>query len=255
MYPFLSDKKQHQYKPSSSFNDIINLYCFDRELRILIFSTIEKIEVAIRAQIANHFSVNEKDAFWYTDAKDFLSPADHQTFLNNTLSYIKRSTDAFILHFFDTYSDTFPPIWVVLEVLSMGQLSILYNITKRSPSRKAIASYFGIKEPVLANWLHTLVYVRNICAHHARLWNKDLRIQIKNPKTINRLWLSSGDITKRKIYEVLAIITCFVDTISPNNTFRQKLETLIQKYPCIDTSAMGFPKNWKDDPFWSVKTY
>jgi abortive infection bacteriophage resistance protein len=251
MYPFLADKKQHQYKPNSSFDDIINLYRFDRELRILIFSTIEKIEVAIRAQVANHFAVNAKDAFWYTDAKYFSSPLDHQTFLNNTLSYIKRSTDVFIIHFFDTYSNIFPPIWVVLEVLSMGQLSILYNITKRSPSRKAIANYFCIKEPVLANWLHTLVYVRNICAHHARLWNKDLRIQIKNPKTINRSWLSSGDITKRKIYEVLAIIACFLDTITPANTFRMKLNDLLVKYPNIDVTAMGFPKDWKNDPFWS----
>ena len=53
MYPFLADKKQHQYKPNSSFDNIVNLYRFDRELRVLIFSTIEKIEIAIRSQIIN----------------------------------------------------------------------------------------------------------------------------------------------------------------------------------------------------------
>src|SRR5215469_10687296 len=71
MYPFLADKKQHQYKPNSSFDDIINLYRFDRELRILIFTAIEKIEVAIRAQITNHFAVETNDPFWYTDVKHF----------------------------------------------------------------------------------------------------------------------------------------------------------------------------------------
>ena len=227
MYPFLFNKKQHQYKPNSIFDDIINLYRFDRELRIMIFTAIEKIEVAIRAQITNHFAIETKDPFWYIDAKHFLVSADHKAFLTNTSSYIKRSTDAFIKHFFDTYSDPYPPVWVVFEVLSMGQLSILYHITKRSPARKAVADYFGIKEPVLANWLHALVYIRNICAHHARLWNKEISIQIKKPKTINRLWLSSGDITKRKIYEVLAIITCFLDTVTPNNTFRSKLNALL----------------------------
>jgi len=250
MYPFLTDKKQHQYKPNSSFDDIVNLYRFDRELRILIFSAIEKIEIAIRSQISNHFAADTKDPFWFTDAKYFLISADHKAFLNNMSSYIKRSTDIFIKHFYDTYNNPYPPIWVVLEVLSMGQLSILYNITKRSPARKAVADYFGIKEPVLANWLHALVYVRNICAHHARLWNKQLSIQIKSPKTINRSWLSSGDITKRKIYEVLAIIVYFLDTITPTNTFRNKLKELLVKYPNVDITARGFPKDWLSDHFW-----
>jgi len=251
MYPFLSDKKQHKYKPNSSFDDIIDLYRFDRELRVLIFSTIEKIEIAIRAQIANHFANSTKDPFWYTDKKYFLVSADHNAFFKNTSSYIKRSADIYIKHFFATYSDPYPPIWVVLEVLSMGQLSILYNITKRSPARKAVANYFGIKEPVLASWLHALVYIRNICAHHARLWNKQISIQIKKPKNINRIWLFSGDITKRKIYEVLAIISCFLDTITPTNTFRSKLNDLLVKYSNVDITAMGFPKDWKNDPFWS----
>jgi len=250
MYPFLADKKLHKYKPNSNFNDIINIYRFDRELRILIFTAIEKIEVAIRAQITNHFAVETNDPFWYTDAKHFLISADHKAFLNNISSYIKRSADVFIKHFINTYNDPYPPIWVVLEVLSMGQLSILYHITKRSPARKGVASFFGVKEPVLANWLHALVYIRNICAHHARLWNKELSIQIKNPKSISRLWLSSGDIKKRKIYEVLAIITYFLDTITPTNTFRDKLKQLLTKYPNIDFGAMGFPKDWKNDQFW-----
>jgi len=251
MHPFLADKKQHQYKPNVSFDDIINLYRFDRELRVLIFSTIEKIEIAIRAQIINNFSVDAKDAFWYTDAKHFLISADHKAFLKNTTSYIKRSTDTFIKHFLTTYSDPYPPIWIVLEVLSMGQLSILYNMTRKSPARKAVAEYFCVKETVLSSWFHALVYVRNICAHHARLWSKYLRISIKFPKKPSRTWLSSSNLDDRKIYAILGVIAYFLDTITPTNTFRDKLKDLLSKYPNVDTSAMGFPKDWKNDPFWS----
>ena len=250
MYPFLEDAKQHLYKENTTFEDIMNLYRFDRELRLLLFAAIEKIEVAIRSQIINHFSVNTKDPFWYTKEKYFSNPAKHADFFNNLSSYINRSNDVFIKHFYNTYNEQYPPIWIILEILSMGQLSILYNNTIKSPSKKAIADYFGIKEPILANWLHTLVYVRNICAHHARLWNKDMRIQVKNPRKTSNIWLTSGNITDRKIYEVLAIIVYFLDTITPTNTFREKLKALLAKYPNIDVTTIGFPKNWQDDPFW-----
>ena len=251
MYPFLADKKQHQYKSNSSFDDIVNLYRFDRELRVLIFSTIEKIEIAIRAQITNSFAVDAKNPFWYTDINNFSISTEHKDFLNNTSAVIKRSTDVFIKHFTDTYSDPYPPIWIVLEVLSMGQLSILYHITKRSAPRKAVARYFGVKEPIMANWLHTLVYVRNICAHHARLWNKRLRIPVKLPKVTDRTWLFTPNLPNDKIYIVLAVIAYLLDTITPTNKFRNKLKDLFLKYPNIDITAMGFPKDWKNDPFWS----
>lgn len=89
-----------------------------------------------------------------------------------------------------------------------------------------------------------------MCAHHARIWNKELSVQTKNPKKIKNKWLNSGNITNRKIYEVLAIIAYFLDTITPSNTFRTKLDNILLKYPNIDITAMGFPKDWKDDSFW-----
>ena len=251
MYTFLKDPATHRYKDNTTFDDIINLYRFDRELRLLLFASIEKIEIAIRAQIVNHYSVNTKDPFWYTNEKYFSDPSKHTDFIGNISSYVNRSNDVFIKHFINTYNESYPPIWVILEILSMGQLSILYNISVKSLSKKTIANYFGVKEPVLANWLHALVYVRNICAHHARLWNKDLCIQVKNPKKTSHKWLTSGNITDRKIYKVLAIIVYFLDTITPKHTFRKKLKELLIKYPDINITAMGFPKDWQEDPFWS----
>jgi len=251
MYPFLKDKKQHQYIENTTFDCVLNLYRFDRELRQFLFASIEKIEIAIRAQISNNFSVDSSSPFWYTMPKYFSDTTAHNNFLGNISVYINRSNDIFIKHFFNTYTDPYPPIWVFLEILSMGQLSILYSITAKSKVKNAVSDYFGIKIPVLENWLHALVYVRNICAHHARLWNKELSIQIKFPKKANYVWLTSGGITNRKIYEVLAIIAYFLDTIIPQNTFRKKLEVLLFKYPNVDISAMGFPKDWKKDPFWN----
>jgi len=250
MYPFLADTRQHIYKTGTTFENILNLYRFDRELRLLIFSAIEKIEIALRSQIINQFSVTSQDPFWYTKASYFADPVKHTVFLNSLSAYINRSNDVFIKHFFNTYSDPWPPVWIIFEILSMGQFSILYSILAKSPNRKAIADYFGIKETVFTTWLHTLVYIRNICAHHARLWNKDLRIPVKLPKKTTNKWLSVLNLTNRKIYVVLAIICYLHDTIIPHHHFRQKLKDLIKKYPDTDITAMGFPQTWTSDPFW-----
>jgi len=253
MYPYLADKKQHRYKTGTVFDDILNLYRFDRELRLLLFAAIEKIEIALRAQIINHFTTNINDPFWYTNTVYFSDPKKHIELLAAISSCINRShsNDVFIKHFYDTYSDPYPPVWVVFETLSMGQLSILYSITAKSPSRKAVADYFGVKEPVLCTWLHTLVYVRNICAHHARLWNKDLSITVKLPKKTSHTWLAADNLTGRKIYIVLGIIVYMLDTITPRHTFRQKIKELVTKYPHTDIAAMGFPADWLSDPFWA----
>jgi abortive infection bacteriophage resistance protein len=94
------------------------------------------------------------------------------------------------------------------------------------------------------------VYVRNICAHHARLWNKELRIPVKLPKKTANAWLADQNVTNRKVYIVLAIIAYLLDTITPHHIFRQKIKDLVTKYPNIDIAAMGFPQNWLSDPFW-----
>jgi len=252
MYPYLADKKQHRYKVGTVFDDILNLYLFDRELRLLLFSAIEKIEISLRAQIVNHFTTSINDPFWYTNTAYFSNTKRHDELLTGILSSINRShsNNIFIKHFYDTYSDPYPPVWIVFEIMSMGQLSILYSITAKSPSRKAVADYFGVKEPVLSTWLHTLVYVRNICAHHARLWNKDLSITVKLPKKTAHAWLATGNLTDRKIYVVLGIIVYMLDTITPHHTFRQKIKDLFIKYPNTDIDAMGFPADWLSDPFW-----
>jgi len=250
MYPFLADTKQHIYETGTTFENILTLYRFDRELRLLIFSAIEKIEIALRSQIINQFSVTSHDPFWYTKSTYFADTVKHADFLNGLSAYIKRSNDTFIKHFYNTYSDTWPPVWIIFEVLSMGQFSILYSITAKSPDRKAIADYFGVKETVFSTWLHTLVYTRNICAHHSRLWNKDLRIPVKLPKKTTNKWLSTSNLTNRKVYIILAIICYLLDTITPHHHFRQELKTLITKYPDTNITAMGFPQDWNSDLFW-----
>jgi abortive infection bacteriophage resistance protein len=252
MFPFLTDPAAHKYREGTSFDTILALYRFDRELRLLTFQALEKIEVAVRAQLINQFTVSTNDPFWYIKAVYFASPSQHASLMRSIDDTLKRSTDTFILHFFAAYTDNHPPAWMTFEVLQFGQLSILYSALANVTAKNAIASYFGVKEPVLASWLHTLVYIRNICAHHARLWNRILRIPVKIPKKTDHKWLESCP-TDRRMYVVLAILAYLLDIITPENSFRKKMNALFAKYPSINLVSMGFPEDWATEPFWSGK--
>ena len=72
-------------------------------------------------------------------------------------------------------------------------------------------------------------------------------------KNMTRPWITLPA-DKRRIYYNICIIKYFLDIISPNNDFLEKLQLLFVKFPQIDLSAMGFPKGWEQEPIWNIKT-
>lgn len=168
-YPLLADKSNHTFKPASSFETAFKLYCFDRELRSLIISELEKIEVAIRARMI--YVLSQKfGCFWFQDSTLFRNT---QKFSNIHLLKLKeeyeRSDEEFIKAFRQKYSDPFPPSWMIMEIISFGTLSKLFSQLNYGHERREIAQHFGLSDKVFENWLHSIVYLRNICAHHSRL--------------------------------------------------------------------------------------
>ena len=75
-----------------------------------------------------------------------------------------------------------PPLWVVCEIMSLGHLSTFYQNIKRPHDRNLIAKEYCLDEKVLTSFLHHLSHVRNLCAHHSRIWNRRFTITIRLPK-------------------------------------------------------------------------
>lgn len=246
MYPFLKEPKTaHQYKPGVSFDQVLRLYRFDKKLRVILFNEIEKIEVAFRAAVVNTVTDVTGDIFWMTN------PA----FVNSgTLNLIQReytrSTEDFITHFKATYSDPFPPAWILSEILPFGNITWIFRDLPSS-YKKAIARKFSLHAPVLESWMNIVTLTRNACCHHSRVWNKVNSIIPNNMTGMTRPWI--GPTTdKRRTYYNICIIKYFLDIISPNNDFRDKLLALFAAFPEIDIRAMGFNPNWKNEPLWAT---
>ena len=182
LYPMLKEpKSEHEFKEKSTFENAFKLYCFDRELKQLISSEIEKIEVSFRAKLTYTLS-HKYDAFWYTYERLFKSSDIHKISLANTQSMLNESTEDFVIKFKQNYLNTYLPSWMALEVVTFTHLSKLFSNLRDSSAKSEISNYYGITTPILENWLLILTYTRNICAHHSRFWNRNLSYKMSNFK-------------------------------------------------------------------------
>ena len=140
---------------------------------------------------------------------------------------------------------------MTLEIVSMGLLSMLFNNLSRCESKKNISNHFKLVNPdVLVSWMHSITYVRNICTHHGRLWNRTLTLKPALPKSTLGVWLSNKNINPDKIYAFLCCMLYLLKIINPKTQFSNRLHDLLAKYPDVNTHSMGFAKNWELEELW-----
>jgi abortive infection bacteriophage resistance protein len=250
-YPLLANRQTPVFKPGATFESAFNLYKFDRELRKLIIGELEKIEVALRTQMTYSLSVAH-GPFWMDDETLFADPVKYRATLDKINSEMRRSDEDFIRAFTAKYSNPLPPSFITLEIASFGTLSKLYDNLKSGLVRREIAQTFGLTDNLFASWLHGLTYIRNMCAHHARLWNRLLQIQPLFPRHTQHVWLIDRNVRNNHIYYILSMIVYFLNTVNPKHTFRQKIGNLLRKYPNVDVCAMGFPADWYNESLWQI---
>ena len=251
LYPLLKEpKSDHLYKDGSTFDLALDMYRFDRKLRILLFNEIEKIEVAIRSAMNNLISDALGDVFWMTEVRHFNSPVFFEKRLSLINSELDKSSEDFILHFKATYSNAYPPAWMIAEIIPFGVLCKTFNDLRYKSIQKKIADYFSLSLPVFSSWIISLVNLRNLCGHHNRTWNREI------PQTSHRLnnpkfgWINPDTTDMKRVYFRICIIKYLLFTVSPNNTLTEKLKSLLSSYPSVDVKAMGFPDNWQDERLW-----
>lgn len=251
IYPFYkSPKSDSMLKEGTNFEQVLTLYRFDKKLRILLFNEIEKIEVAIRSVLANIGCQELDDRYWITKLEYFANAGK----FNQTLAVIEKelasSKEDYIEDFRHNYVEKYPPAWMITEVLSFGNLNYIYSNITSNQLMKRIAGYFGLKPQVFTSWLTALANLRNMCCHHARVWNRDFMLKPAEPRKTKHAWIGTLKMDKKRIYYRLCIIRYFLSSISPNNNFNEKLLELLTNFPSVDIAAMGFNKEWKDEDLW-----
>lgn len=264
--PYQSAKDK--FESNITFDQIIKTYSFDRELRLLVFDCIERVEVAIRTQFVNQMALHYNDSHWQDNQNLFITPyynkigqlvnpyADFQAIISKAKT--ARTPETFIKHYTNSYhKPANPPGWMCFELLTIGELSHIYRGLKNNADKKRIADFFDVHHTVFTSWLHTLTYVRNICAHHSRLWNRDLAIEPEKLLKPKGNWIDKSFENNKRVFYFLCILRYMLLRANPSNNMKQKVENIFNKYPTVPIKFLGIPSdgkgnllNWQTQPIW-----
>lgn len=248
---FTGDEK---FKPGISFNMIRDRYEFDRKLRLLFLDAIERIEVAIfRTQLVEANTL-QFGPFGYVEQKNYnpkFSTDNLAKLLGDINQDENRSYEEFVKRYRAKYtSEPYLPLWMVAEFMSFGQLLTLYR-NQHLSVKQSISHKYNLFPMVLDSWLLTLNTIRNICAHHNRLWNRPLPLPIKFPdRKYDARWHSPVSMPVDRLYAALTIVHYLLGFISPQAQWKRSVADLLARYPEVPLRPMGIPSDWQDSPLW-----
>jgi abortive infection bacteriophage resistance protein len=251
-YPFQDNSTaNHPFIKDVSFEDIIDIYVFDRRLRLLVLNAIEKIEVSLRTKIIYEYAL-VYGSHWFMDASLYHNTIFYQENHKTLQKEINRSTETFIKHYKQSYTTPkLPPSWMSLEVVSMGLLGKLFSNLKRGELKTKLTKEFGLKKSEqLSSWIHAFVNLRNICAHHSRLWNRRFTIVPQIPYNTTNQFITNTKIYDNKLYAQLCCMNYITRIISPDSSFVSDLKNLLTSCDLVNCKDMGFPDNWRNESLW-----
>lgn len=246
----------------SNFDTIIERYEFDKRLRNILFGAIEVLEVGLRTKFITTLSLATNTGLWYLDGSHF----DNQQFHTNLVLDMKyefdRNTDPFVRQYISnhpnwdksTLDGDNPDAWMIFETATFGTLSKMYkNLRNQSPLKSRIANEFGLYSARdLSSWLEAISVMRNVIAHHSRMWYKIFSKKPTNIRNHRDAWMQA-DMTEHQRKRAFGVISCLLylcNAIKPNNTIKQEIKDLFAANPTVPVFMIGFTNGWDNTPLW-----
>lgn len=245
----LVDPTTNNFPAEYTFQRLADRYEFDRELRAIAISAVDRLEVAIRCVMANYLSLKHTP-HWFLNTGIFKPVARWGAgqLIRKIEEEVERSSaKAFVAHYFSKHDDPYlPPSWAISECVTFGLWSRTYQILRHGDDKKAIAKKFGIDEPeVFRSWIHTITVLRNMAAHHGQFLRVELRVAPTNYKNENIKFSNP-----KSFFAAATLINYLLNHINLPQQWKSDLQQLFAKYPGIDISELGFPENWASRAGW-----
>lgn len=249
-YPFVQPDRN--FAPDTAFDNVWNRYVFDRHLRLLVMDAIERIEVALRAQLSLHHSQKHGPFAYAEDPASLpgLITWQRQRFDEDLLRELAQSKEPFVERFKQDHGGDhrYLPVWMAAEVMSFGCMLTFFRGCHADIKRQ-VALPFAVHHRVLESWLLALNVARNICAHHGRLWNRVFGVKPQIPRK-DPQWHRPVSVVNDRVFAILTLCKYCLDHIAPQSRWHGRLLDLLHRFSDGPLSEMGFPANWLDCPIW-----
>ncbi|MGO1735202.1 MAG: Abi family protein [Leucobacter sp.] len=257
-----------RYRPGTALRQAEAIIDFDRRLRLLVLEGVERIEVAVRMRTG--YILGRRSAFAHeeiacfddsftrsiTDSREPRA-SKHVQWLERVKARRDSSDEQFVAHFRDKYDDRMP-VWALTELLELGHLSTLYRGMLQKDAEELAAAFGVPRKKMMTSWLASLNYVRNVAAHHARLFNRKLQHAPSRPKTgtiqaLDHLSAPGAPKADFGTYNAIAIIAYLLRTIDLEPSWARNLTDLFQTFPtshALTLQSMGVPEDWEMLELW-----
>ncbi|MDO4915972.1 Abi family protein [Corynebacterium sp.] len=254
-----------EFESGTSFNDVVDLYESDRKLRTLIHDGIERIEIAMRAQLTDYLCLNPvNDPQAYLSGERFRPTFNHLEWMSAIYGRMNRASrrSEAITHYSTEYGGQYP-LWVIAECMDFKDISKLYSGLYSSEQRN-IADRIGLsfdlqdlsknnKEKVQdrhpwANWMEQLTIVRNTAAHHGRMWNRSFVPATTVALRTKPAFANLPPKQSERIFGTLIVMSHVLRIVSPGTTWPSKVAHLLDQSfltnPLVQFSSLGIPDTW-----------
>ena len=258
----ISDK----FRENTTFETVVDLYVFDKRLKMLLLDVVERIEISLRVSVA--LRLGAKGAWAHRDTgklngnfgkiNETTQSTPHAEWLRKVDVTESKSKEEFAKRFRAKYSLPMP-LWISLELWDFGTLSVLLS-NLQTVDKEYIAKVYSIpRQELLTSWCRTFNYIRNVCAHHSRLWNAALADepkQVKKAEVPLLEHLVGDDWAHKRLYAAAALAHYFLRQINPKTDWSARLQNhmlTLPKVPGIDLHHLGFPPEWASNDLWKTK--
>lgn len=263
-------KRCDHFKQGTTFEQALDFYLFDKELRLMVMDALERIEIAMRSafvEVLGELGPHaHRDRRSYNNHFSTCADGSQKTLLERFLAGVDESfsfsKEEFAKHFRNNYSGK-PPIWIAAGGWDWGNLAYTFlYLSERNMDDICRTIDRTLSRKALVSWMACLNEVRNACAHHSRLWNKVLTNSPSFQKAgqltdFDHMRDDKGKLSEKhskRLYGALVAIIFLLKKIHPKTEWHFRLSKMLQakEFPHeISFSSAGFPEGWSTTSIWN----
>jgi abortive infection bacteriophage resistance protein len=245
----LTLRKDDTFAKSATFQNIVDIYNFDHELRHIILEFIETIEVQMKSVYAYEFT-KVHGPIGYLDDSFFTNKTKHKEIIDkaNAQKSQRLSHEAYLKHFVNELHQDIP-LWAYVDLLTISDISFLYAISEQN-IKDEVAHTFGLSmkkgAAILGSYMHSMTIIRNLCAHGSRIYNRLFEQKPSLNKNEKALLITNADgqVDNAHFYGFVLIMK----RLLPSDNFvemKNSIIALTKKYPFVRMDYYGFRNDWK----------